>query len=617
MYRFSVCIALLSACCTGFQAQDYDDYIGAGHSDGITVTSSSESNGSDDVNTINGFGLDQQFADASRFLIQSSLGADWETIEEVAAMGYENWIDAQYGLQMTSLHDTTDMIWNHFLDEYYDTWGTDEVFENPGILPYSTYLRMGWWHNVMNGNDLLRHRVAVALSEILVISEKSNLVTAGLGMADYYDVLYEHAFGNYQDLLMDVTYHPCMGFYLSHLNNEKTDDFNNIHPDENYAREVMQLFTIGLYELDNDGTVQLDDDDVPIPTYDNSVIKQYAKVFTGLGPAEYYSPWEDLSGVPVVWNDWLNTVPFINTTLPMEMFPDWHEPGQKTLLNDYVIPDGLSGDQDIALGIESLFNHPNCGPFICKQLIQKLVKSNPTPEYVDRVASKFNNNGDDVRGDMKAVIKAILLDDEARDCEWIEMTSSGKMKEPLVRYTQLMRAFNASNESGRMWNVGYFFDALMGQHILGSPSVFSFYLPYYTPPGPVEEEGLVAPEFQILTATTSLNWINMLQGGLLVDYYMDIGTEASEFVIGTPEFNSALLAPEDLVSLDLSDELSLVNDSEDLVDRLDILLCGGTMTEESKETISDVVDLLFLDNTIALKTAIWLATISPDYIIQK
>lgn len=602
--------------CTSLFAQN--DHFGAGQDNGITVSSSSQSNGTNQQSTINGFGLDAHLRDASRFLGQASLGADYELIQEVASLGEANWIDQQFATPMVSFSDTTDMIWDHFVQEYIDQWGADEIVDNQGIFKLSIYFRMAWWHNAMHSEDHLRQKVALALSEIFVVSEKSQLELDGQGLANYYDMLYNNSFGNFRELLEDVTYHPAMGFYLTHLNNEKTDEENNIHPDENYAREVMQLFTIGLYELNQDGSHILDENDNSIPTYDNDDIKEFAKVFTGLGPAEYYNVWNDISAIPIVWNNPNNTVPSINLSLPMEMFESWHEQGEKYLLNDQVIPPGQSGDEDIADALDNLFNHPNVGPFIGRQLIQRLVKSNPTPEYIERVASAFNDNGDGVRGDMKAVIKAILLDPEARECDWIDEIDSGKMREPMVRYIQLLKSLNAGNESGRLWNVGFWLDFAVMQHVLSSPSVFNFFLPDHQPNGPIIDAGLVAPEFQLLTSATSLNYVNLLYIVLLTDNYMDIATESSMVEIGIPEFNLDLLPEEDRVSLDISDELALVNDPVALVNRLDLIYAGGTMSQDAKDTIAETIPLIALfDEELAVKTAIFLTLISPDYVIQK
>jgi len=594
------------------------DHFGAGQDNGIVVSSSSQSLLTNQQSTINGFGLDAHLKDASRFLGQASFGADFELIETVGALGPANWIDQQFASPLVSFKDSSIMIWDHLLEDYIDTWGEGAIVDNPAIFPLSIYFRMAWWHNIMHADDQLRQRVAFALSEIMVVSEKSQLQLNGLGLADYYDVLYRNSFGNYRQLLEEVTYHPAMGFYLSHLNNEKTDEINNIHPDENYAREVMQLFSIGLFELNQDGSYILDEDNDPIPTYTNADIQEFAKIFTGLAPAEYWSHWLDYSAFPVEWDGPFNTVPTINLFLPMEMNQTWHEPGEKHLLNDFTVPDGQSGDEDIQDALDNLFMHPNVGPFIGKQLIQRLVKSNPTPEYISRVAAAFNDNGDGVRGDLQAVIRTILMDPEARACEWIDAIDSGKMKEPLIRYTQFMRAFNASNESERLWNISFTLEYAIMQQPLGAPSVFNFFLPAHQPNGPIIDAGLVAPEFQILTSATALNYINVIYGVLLADIYMEVGTESSVFEVGFPEFNPNLIAQEDRVSLDFSSELNLIDNPAAIVDRLDLILTGGTMSDESKQTITETTATIIpFDSELAVKTAIMLTLISPDYVIQK
>ena len=597
-------------------SQVYDDYIGAGHDSGISVTSSSESDGTNDANTINGFGLDQHLIDASRFLGQATLGYNYEDIEYCAQLGIENWIDEQIAIEAGSYNDTVHEIWDYFVEEYIDMWGIGPLEDLP-VFAYSLYWRMAWWNNIMKSDDVLRHRVALALSEILVISENSDLNTNAFGMSHYYDILYQNAFGNYEDILMGVTYHPAMGYYLSHLNNEKTNEAENIHPDENYAREIMQLFTIGLFELNDDGTIQYDENELPIPTYDNDDIHELAKVFTGLGPAQYWWPWEDLSSVEVIWGSASNTVPTINLEMPMVMFEEWHEPGEKFLLNEQVIPSGQSGDQDIAMAVSSLFNHHNTGPFIATRLIQRLVKSNPTPEYVERVTAVFNDNGNGDRGDLGAVVKAILLDEEARDCSWIDMDDSGKMREPLIQYSQWLQAFDASNVSGNFWNAGFTWFAATGQSALAAPTVFNFFLPEYAPPGPITEAELVAPEFQIMTSSSTINTVNTLYYMFLIDYYGEVSTVSDDLIPGQPEYDPGQMNADDTITLDLSDEFALVDDLDALMKRLDILLCAGNMSEETKQTITSVVDNFFGEPNLTIKTAIFLTLVSPDYVIQK
>lgn len=545
------------------------------------------------------------------------MGYDYEDVEELAAMSEADWIDLQMSMPLVSFKDTTEMIWEHFVAEYIDQWGEDEIVGQP-IFPLSLYFRMAWWNNTMKADDQLRQKMAYALSQIFVISEKSQLELAAMGLGDYYDVLYRNAFGNFRDLLEEVTYHPTMGFYLTYLNNNKANPDLNIRPDENYAREVMQLFTIGLYELNPDGTIIFDANDEPVATYDNDDIAEFAKVFTGLGPGEYWWMWEDFSDVPVEWGNPNNTIPTINPAVPMQMFDEWHEPGEKYLLNGAVVPAGQTGDEDIAMALDNLFNHPNTGPFICKQLIQRFIKSNPTPDYVERVADVFADNGEGVRGDLAAVLRAILLDPEARDCEWLADDTSGKLREPMVRYTQIMRAFNAQNESDKMWNVAATFEFACKQHVLSSPSVFNFYLPAHAPVGPIFNQGLVAPEFEILTSAAAMNYINLVYLWFLTDSYMDISTQASAFVPGLPEANPFLFDPNDTATLDLSDELALADDLPGLLDRLDILLTGGLLSDEMKQTIVENCQILTLfDDELAVKSAIFLTLISPDYVIQK
>lgn len=598
-------------------SQIYDDYLGVGHDNGVTITSSSESIGTSNDNTLNGFGMDQHLADASRFLGQATLGYNYEMIDQVSQQGIENWIDIQYATPEMSYLDTTWMVWDSFIEKYIEVWGEDQILGNDDILAFQQYWRAAWWQNTMTGDDHLRQRVALALSEILIISDQSDLETSAFSIADYYDVLYKNAFGNYRDILDDVTHHASMGYYLSHLNNEKTDEVNNIHPDENYAREIMQLFSIGLYELNNDGTIIVDVDDVPVPTYDNDDIKEFAKVFTGFGPYSYFSPWEDLSGIPVLWDEPFNTVPFINAWEPMVMYENWHEPGEKYLLNGQVVPAGQSGEEDIQDAIDNVFNHENVGPFIGTKLIKLMVKSNPTPEYVNRVANAFNDNGEGIRGDMKAVIKAILLDDEARDCSWLDMEASGKLREPMLRYMQMLKAFDASNQSGRYYSSGFFLQEATTQHPVSAPSVFNFFLPEYTPPGPIMDAELVAPEFEILNSATTVSYVNMIYQMLISDYYMDVTTEASTVFIGAPDFEGSPFVAENWVNLDFGDEEALADNVPELVDRLDILLTGGIMTDETKQSIIDTTELFFFDDTLAVKVAIMMVMISPDYVIQK
>ncbi|MAU76152.1 MAG: hypothetical protein CL831_04670 [Crocinitomicaceae bacterium] len=613
---------VLYGCCLFFTAHlsaqtlPHTDYLGVGHVTGISVTTSGTGSLGEGINTMNGSGMDQHLSDAARFLGQATTGCDFETIEALSAQGFENWIDAQMVLPEMNYLDTTRMIWDHFVQAYYDEWGEIIINGNEDVFPAHFYWRMAWWNNAMSGEDLLRQKVALALSEILVTSEDSKLDRDAFGLASYYDVLYSNALGNYRDLLEEVTYHPAMGYFLSSINNSPTNEAENIHPDENYAREVMQLFTIGVYQLELDGSIVTDEDGVPVPTYENDDVGELAKVFTGMGPAQYWSPWVDYSEEIVEWGVWYNTVPYINSTMPMVMFEGWHEEGVKNLLNGGATVDGASGGQDIDMALDFLFNHSNTAPFVSKLMIQRMVKSNPSPEYIERVASVFVNNGEGVRGDLSAVVKAILLDEEARHCSWIEDSSSGKMREPMMRYMQLLKAFNASNQSGKMWSVGWWAEE-MGQHPMASPTVFNFFMPTYSPSGPISDSSLVAPEFELLNSASSIKYINLISDMCFGEVYMESITMAHPDDIGIPWWDMAY-SPDDNVTLDFEDEIILAsNDVHAMVDRLNILLAGGTASSETLDTISTLIDVEGFAPADRVKVALYLLLISPDYIIQK
>jgi uncharacterized protein (DUF1800 family) len=589
IFTLLICFSLSS-----LTAQAYDDYIGAGHKEGVIVTSSDQEQ-SDDL-TLDGSGLGRDLIGTSRFLSQATLGANLGYINYVDSMGYDSWLEEQFNAPMTSYLEVTQEISAHLYDIYIQAGGDPEDYP-VNLLQF----RYAWSHIVMNAQDVLRHKVALALSEILVISTQSDLQAFGYGLADYYDILARNAFGNYKDLMQEITLHPAMGFYLSHLNNPRTIPQFNIHPDENYAREIMQLFSIGLYELNNDGSPKLGNDGLFIPTYDNDDIKELAKVFTGLGMGAWVLP--DIPdpvqfGIPIF---------YIDLTTPMLMYEEWHETGPKTIVGDFTIPGGQGGMADIEMAVEHLFNHANVGPFLATRLIQRLVKSNPTPEYVGRIAAIFNDNGNGVRGDMKAVVQGILMDDEARNCESIRHFTAGKMKEPIHRYTQFLKAFNASTEADWFFNGGFIYDYFTNQYPLNSPTVFNFYLPDYTPNSAIADEGLVAPEFQIFNSATSVGYINFLYYMNLIDYYNEI-----------PDFFTDLGIDQDyMATLDVPEFEILSQYPEALVDYLDLVLAHGGMTEETRDIISSTVEPLVVEPTILVKLALYLTMMAPDYVIMK
>jgi len=483
-------------------SQDYENYIGAGNTNGVIVTSSSAEDNNEAIKVIDGSGLDATKMEAARFLSQAGWGGDLTAVQDVIDLGFEGWLDDQYNKPVSSYYDQLNDIW----DEIYNIRlsAGEEPEEIDG--PYAFHFNYAWYEVLMTKEDELRQRMAYALSQILVTSLNSNLIDYLETVPRYYDLIMSHALGNYEDLLLDVSLNIAMGSYLSHLNNPKEDLENNIHPDENYAREIMQLFSIGLYELGIDGVPLEDANGDLIPTYDNDDIKQLAKVFTGLGPGDInmYVDWTDEPYFGLgLWGSDLSE--------PMIMFQDWHDTGSKTLLGgSYVIPAGQDGMDDIEDAVSFLFDHDNVAPFISLRLIQRLVKSNPTPAYVQRVAETFEDNGNGERGDLFAVAKAILLDTEARDCVWIQDETNGKLKEPVLALAQFSKSLPVMTDNGNYWNNGIDLLNDSGQYPMWSPSVFNFYLPNHRPNGPLNNDGLVAPEFQMFTTLTSVGMLNKM-----------------------------------------------------------------------------------------------------------
>ncbi len=578
-------------------AQVYTDYIGAGHDLDIIVTSSTANTATDAANTVSGSGMDADLMEASRFMYQATLGVDRAEVMAVADYpgGYAAWIDDQILLPASSMEASVTTAWNEALQARIDGGADpDDVFG-----PYALHFHYGWWQNAMTNSDHLRHKIAYAMSQILVVSMQSDLRDRGVEVGHFYDIFVDNAFGNYKDMLSEVSLHVAMGYYLSHLNNPRTDLSNNIHPDENYAREILQLFSIGLYKLNNDGSRQLDTNGNPIPTYNNAEIKELAKVFTGLGAGAL--------NANVTWT----TTPYfgldiwgIDMTVPMQMYETWHEQGPKTIIDGYTIPAGQTGMEDVQDAIDHIFEHPNVGPFVARRLIQRLVKSNPTPAYIARVADAFNDNGQGVRGDMSAVTKAILLDEEARDCSYLEDPTNGRLREPLMRYTHLATALPTDSPLGRYWNNGYGFLDAAKQMVLQSPSVFNFYLPDHQPVGNIASNGLVAPEFKLHNTASSIGMMNEVNAWAVWDNLMyswegDYGDVP------------VTLATEDIEAT--ADEV------EDIINEYDILFTHGQLTDQTRNTLRDALNPLVwgdyqFDRT---RLGLYLLLISPDYAIIK
>lgn len=501
---------------------------------------------------------------AARFLTQATFGARQTDIDQlVSSNSYDNWISSQQSMPATLQLPQIPAS------------GTSTALRNARIE--------AWWNTAINAQDQLRQRVAFALSEIFVVSDRSDALSEEVrAVAYYHDLLAKDAFGSFRTLLEDVTLSPAMGLYLNMLGNQKPDPANNIHADENYAREVMQLFTIGLVQLNADGTVKTSGSN-PIPTYGQPEVSGLARVLTG---------WS--------WNstDFFNGP--ANNVAQMVPFASFHDTTGKTIVGGVAIT-GSDARTELKSALDALANHPNVGPFVCRQLIQRLVTSNPSPAYVARIAQVFADNGRGVRGDLSAVVRAMLLDAEARSDSNISGAAYGKLREPLLMATHLWRAFGASAVNGKYqeWNP----EDSLGQAPFSAPSVFNFFNPRFAPAGPIQQAGLVAPEFQRVNAASVALINNFLAG----------------HIFGHDQGNTSAQAGDILLNLDPLRSLATGSDSGPLVDKLNLLLMSGQMNAGMRQLL--VTRLNGMDasdrGTARILEAIFLTMGSPAYQVQK
>ncbi|MDQ3142622.1 MAG: DUF1800 domain-containing protein [Bacteroidota bacterium] len=596
-YRFIVGVLLLTLYSSNSSAQKI--ILGGDNANKVKIYSShtyNPENRKDSCaafSSINGEGMVYDAFNTSRFLYQATLGASLSDIELVSKLGFEAWIDQQMKLPVYPILNETRDVFKETVDWHFAQGGDSA---DVASMPNWIHFQYAWWTQHMLNNDRLRQRISLALSEIFVISIESDLSQHGNGQASFYDIFKRHAFGNFRDILWEVSLHPMMGYYLSHLNNPKTDTIENTRPDENYAREIMQLFSIGLNELNLDGTLKMDSLGQAIPSYNQKDIKEMAKIFTGLGISE------------VMPNMYTDTAVFgmgiyvADMTKLMKMYETYHEPGEKYLLEGSIVPARQKGNEDISDAIDMLFNHPNVGPFIGKQLIQRLIKSNPSPAYVGRISRIFNNDDTGKRGNLAAVIKAILMDPEARECDAMMDETNGQLREPIVRYTHFTKAIDIEQYYGRYWNIGYDFWAGTGQIPLAAPTVFNFFSPFYTPKGGLDKKGLVGPEFQIHNSRTSIGYFNLVNAWAIYNYAMNNWEDEDPYAI-----------------LNIRNLEDLAQDPEVLINRLDILLTHGNLGDRTrgiiKETIGKFIHGDYREDRVRM--AIYLIMISPDYAILK
>jgi uncharacterized protein (DUF1800 family) len=511
-------------------------------------------------------------ADVIRFLEQATWGppADPSLTMHIQQVGFSAFLQEQYNAPISSY-------------PFLPLMPNDQNIGCPtGSDPncrrdnYSMYLlQTQFYYNAMYGPDQLRQRLAFALHKIVVVSG----ITIGhpSRMVPYLQIFDYNAFGNYRDILGQITLNPAMGQYLNMMNSTRTA------PNENYAREILQLFSIGLDVLNPDGTPVLDQDGNRIPTYTQDTITNFARVFTGwiLAPPQ---------GDPGILN-------YLDPMVPHTPEQNYHDQGAKTLLNGVTLPPGQSAAQDLNDALDNIFSHPNVGPFISKALIQQLVTSNPSPAYVARVTSAFNDNGQGVRGDLSAVAAAILLDPEARGDIQTD-PNYGKLREPALYINNILRAFNAGSFDHTTVSDGYLNPQAvnMDQDVLRPPTVFSYFSPFYVIPS---TNNVLGPEFQILSTVTSLrraNFVNnILRNGIGVGGNSPLGT-----------------------NLDLSALEGRSNDPAGMVEYLNQLLLHGTITNEMRASIIDAINAVAANNpTKRAWTAAYLVLTSSQYQVQR
>ena len=492
--------------------------------------------------------------EASRFLAQATFGPTEGEINRLSKMSYGAWIDEQFAKPQT-------------LHRLYINQATADL-QTVGQSVSATNFFDSWWSQALGSEDQLRQRAAFALSEIMVISFANDvLINQPRGVASYYDMLGEKAFGNFRDLLEAVTYHPMMGIYLTHLKNQKEDATVDRVPDLNFAREITQLFSLGQYKLNIDGTPVMGADGRPVPAYKPADLDGLSQVFTGLS---YYagSSLSDRTSRRFFGQD----ARLDRDWQPMQDYNEYtpntsyHSVSAKVFWDVTIAPQtkpDVTGDIKIAL--DYLYNHPNVGPFIGKQMIQRMVTSNPSPGYVKRVATAFNDNGQGVRGDMKAVWKAVLLDPEARTAS--TSPTYGKLREPVVRFANMLRAFNATSSDGRYTGIGNTDNPAtsLGQTAMYAPTVFNFFRPGYVPTSKeITDANLVAPEMQLAHDLSVAGYMNYMRSQIVRNDSRNI----------TQNYDA---------------ELALATTPAELVERMNLLLFGGTMSDALKAQITSAV----------------------------
>jgi uncharacterized protein (DUF1800 family) len=529
-------------------------------------------------------------AEAVRFISRTQFSVNSTEMARIIDVGYVSWLDSQIAKPISETG----------VDAYQRIGGED--FANKDYFGTNFHTQV-MWQQFLDSDDQFRKRVAFALSEFFVVSANGvDAVWHGLGLLHFWDILNKNAFGNFRTLLEEVTLNPIMGQYLSLRGSQKEDEKTGRRPDENYAREVMQLFTIGLVQLNNDGTVKKDGSGNAIPTYTNDDVTNIARALSGWdwqGTAE-----ERLNVEPWLMPGYMKR-PMTADPAKMQYTyagrPSEHSALEAKFLG-VTIPANTDAVAALKTVLDTLFNHPNTPVFFSKQMIQRLVTSNPSPAYVDRIAKVFANNGQGVRGDLAAVFKAILIDAEALSPSGLASPTFGKVREPFVRFVQWARTFNLKKPASGKYDL---FDTSqqsnsLGQMVFRSPSVFNFFRPGYVPAGTaIAANKLVAPEFQIVNEISTIGYVN---------YMHNVVTNKS----------NPNLEP------DYTAEMAIANDSTALIDRIDLLMTGNQLSPANKDRIKQAVESITLPTTndsdarfSRVAAAIILTMVSPQYLVQK
>ncbi len=505
--------------------------------------------------------------ETSLFLGQATLGAGRAEIQALSRRPLESWLSEQFAQPPTSSHVAWLYAHGYDAEEFrYSQRGMDNTL----------------WRAFIGGTDALRQRVVLALSEICVVSVLGvDSAWRQFALANYLDILQTHAFGNYRQLLEALTLSPAMGYYLTYRGNAKANPKTGSQPDENYARELMQLFTIGLVQLNDDGSPVLRGGE-PVETYRAEDVSGLARVFTG---------WDlDTTGLPKPYPPDL-------MVRPMAQVSSRYETGAKQFLGA-TVADGTDARTALRKALDTLFAHPNVPPFVGRQLIQRLVTSNPSGAYVRRVAAVFANNGQGVRGDLRAVVRAILLDPAARSASRLQDPTWGKLREPVHRFVHWARAFGATS-AAQVWDVGDLSDpgARLGQSPLRSPSVFNFFRPGYVPPNTsLSSQGLVGPEFQITNESTVAGYVNFMQRAVAAKNVGDLRPDYG-YLLGLAPAGAALVA------------------------ELQWVLAGGQLSASTVATVVGAINAMPAKASTDLQNRVYaaltLVLAAPDYIVQK